>query len=364
MGSAFLYLDINGGGGFYLAVKDEAVLPDPIRFRASSLETLDRRWSVFWETIFFNPDDDQLWIEGQWQIPNLHMLHRPHGNNHWGDRINAVSFPSEGPTGDNDNRTILHADHRITVGDKELGPDDIKRLGIQPNHRRLLVPPSPVDIGGGAIRLDIESDVRMKDEGRVCRIRARALDGFGDEVLVPKLALRVIGSHNFEQTAEDCSEVSIAISDVPIVDAMDQLVAIASSPGVPLLKKVVSATRGAIPPLTPNTKHDAKFDAHGQTDRGQDIHIDAPRIQVFHGAEDLVGLSSARVLSTVLIQNNVVKYKFIRPTEPTEYYEVTPGVYTHTLEAMAQQDPSFPSPPFPLAKAVSTVHFYRRPTQN
>ncbi|MBS1809586.1 MAG: hypothetical protein JST84_15610 [Acidobacteria bacterium] len=90
------------------------VLPAPLgttengqHGKVSSLKVNSTGWVVFWEGKSFKESDDQLWVEGPAVISDLAQLHRPHGNNHWNDRILAVSFASAPPTGSNKNRTII-----------------------------------------------------------------------------------------------------------------------------------------------------------------------------------------------------------------------------------------------------------------
>src|SRR3989442_6746964 len=105
--------DVNDGDNIPL-------IPPPLGGNASSLYVYGPHWVTFWESPFYNAGDDQLWVApppaGQyWLFHNLHEFYRPHGNNHWGDRIKCVSFSGE-PTGDNDNRTIVHSDGSVTNG--------------------------------------------------------------------------------------------------------------------------------------------------------------------------------------------------------------------------------------------------------
>jgi hypothetical protein len=103
------------------------VLPPPMGNgdgQASSLHIFGPQWITFWESPFYDQGDDQLWIApppaGFYRyIKNLHGLFRPHGNNHWGDRIRCVSF-SGAPSGDNDNRSIWHPDGHWTHGNSLL----------------------------------------------------------------------------------------------------------------------------------------------------------------------------------------------------------------------------------------------------
>jgi hypothetical protein len=105
---------------------DAAPLPAPWSNGSGEASSLilagpTRSWAVLWETSK-NSGDDSLWIapipDGwAFMLWSLHtgtgsgfppgMLDRPHGNNHWGDRIRGVTWTPNPPSGDNDNRTIL-----------------------------------------------------------------------------------------------------------------------------------------------------------------------------------------------------------------------------------------------------------------
>lgn len=74
---------------------------------ASSLKVNFSGWVVFYEGRDFNDGKDQLWIQGPTTISDLSKLHRPHGNNHWGDRILSVSFPGHPPQNAKSNYTII-----------------------------------------------------------------------------------------------------------------------------------------------------------------------------------------------------------------------------------------------------------------
>lgn len=101
--------------GETLIVNDNLpVLPAPLgtteggqHGKVSSLKIHAKGWVVFWEGKNYKESDDQLWVEGPAVISDLAKLHRPHGNNHWNDRILSVSFASAPPTGNNKNRTII-----------------------------------------------------------------------------------------------------------------------------------------------------------------------------------------------------------------------------------------------------------------
>ena len=90
------------------------VLPAPLgttesgqHGKVSSLKSNTKGWVVFWEGKNFNEGDDELWVEGPAVVSDLAKLHRPHGNNHWNDRILAVSFASAPPSGNKKNRTVI-----------------------------------------------------------------------------------------------------------------------------------------------------------------------------------------------------------------------------------------------------------------
>ena len=96
------------------------VIPPPLGGQASAVFIYGPQWITFWESPNYDAGDDQFWAAPppngyHWEITDLHRLYRPHGNNHWGDRIKGVSF-SGPPTGDNENRTILHPDGTVTSG--------------------------------------------------------------------------------------------------------------------------------------------------------------------------------------------------------------------------------------------------------
>ena len=121
--AAILYKDINYGvpslpieEGF-----NQYELPPPWGQQiASSMKVFSGQWITFWESTGYG--DDQLWIapppSGGWGFPNLHAYPRPHGHagqDHWGDRIAAVSFTGP-PTGSNSDRTIVWSDGSVTIG--------------------------------------------------------------------------------------------------------------------------------------------------------------------------------------------------------------------------------------------------------
>jgi hypothetical protein len=138
--AAILFENINIDGFRYTVNEGEQIpiIPPPMGSgdgQTSSMEIFSTQWITFWESPNFDEGDDSLWIEPAgigrfWQIDNLHILGRPHGTNHWGDRIRAVSF-SGPPTGSNENRTIIHADGTVTVGKQLLTAEDAKaKLGF------------------------------------------------------------------------------------------------------------------------------------------------------------------------------------------------------------------------------------------
>lgn len=109
-----MYGDANYKGEVLTINETLPILPAPLgttesgqHGKVSSLKINAKGWVVFWEGKNFKESDDQLWVEGPAVISDLAKLHRPHGNNHWNDRILAVSFASNPPTGNNKNRTII-----------------------------------------------------------------------------------------------------------------------------------------------------------------------------------------------------------------------------------------------------------------
>jgi len=106
--SVTLYINENFDRGFTFT-QNTPVLRSPIFGQASSIKAVnaDDKWVVLWESVNFNTDDDQLWIQGSRDISILGSnIPRPHGNNSWNDLIKGVSFPSAGPWDGNDNRTV------------------------------------------------------------------------------------------------------------------------------------------------------------------------------------------------------------------------------------------------------------------
>ena len=108
-------------GGARLAIDaNTPQLPLPFGNReTSSLKVHTREWVKFYENDNFNEDDDVLWIEGDRpddpNLRNLHTLPRPHGNEHWGDRILSVSFPGGPPSAETTNCTIYWKNGKIEL---------------------------------------------------------------------------------------------------------------------------------------------------------------------------------------------------------------------------------------------------------
>jgi hypothetical protein len=99
--------------------------------QASSMYIYGPQWITFWESPNYHEGDDSLWVHPPpigyiWTFDDLHRLNRPHGNNHWGDRIRCISF-SGAPTGSNENRTIVRADGSVISGDRLFTSDEIAR---------------------------------------------------------------------------------------------------------------------------------------------------------------------------------------------------------------------------------------------
>lgn len=109
-----VYENANYQGDSLSVNSNTALLPPPLgsieggkHGNVSSLKVNVKGWVVFWEGKEYNEREDQLWVEGPTVISDLSKLHREHGNNHWNDRIRAISFSSVPPTGDNSRRTII-----------------------------------------------------------------------------------------------------------------------------------------------------------------------------------------------------------------------------------------------------------------
>jgi len=124
--AALLFENVGFQGAIYAVYEGASIpaIPPPMGSgdgQTSSMKVYNFTfWITFWESPNFNEGDDSLWIAPSgngmfWPLDNLHTLRRPHGNNHWGDRIRAVSF-SGPPTGSNENRTIIHPDGSVSVG--------------------------------------------------------------------------------------------------------------------------------------------------------------------------------------------------------------------------------------------------------
>lgn len=158
MAKVTLFEDINFGGEKFEINDNIAAIPPFMGSgdgQASSVVIQTNEWVVLWENVNYQEGEDQFWIAPpgigyQWNLDNLHEYPRPHGNNHWGDRIRCVAFPGRPPSGSNENRTILQADGSITVGNP--------------------IQPDPHDHGGGPGGGHIESirpfaNKLFRDEG-------------------------------------------------------------------------------------------------------------------------------------------------------------------------------------------------------
>jgi hypothetical protein len=109
-----LFTDINFGGAQYVVNDAVAQLPPGVENEVSSIRiegSAPGTFTVLWEARGFDGGDDALWLEGNGELHNLHTLRRPHGNNHWGDRVSGVSFQAA-PQGSTENRTILYHGRR------------------------------------------------------------------------------------------------------------------------------------------------------------------------------------------------------------------------------------------------------------
>jgi hypothetical protein len=72
---------------------------------------------------------DQLYTEGNGAFANLHVITRPHGNNHWGDRISQVCV-GKIPMGDKQNQTIFNCNNKTySNGTKNIATLDEKNPG-------------------------------------------------------------------------------------------------------------------------------------------------------------------------------------------------------------------------------------------
>jgi hypothetical protein len=133
--AATLYENVDFGGRAFDVNTGEnvPVIPPPLSRGTSSVHVY-YGWITFWESQNYDSGDDQLWVAPPkpgylWVFANLHTFYRPHGNNHWGDRIWAVSF-SGAPTGDNDNRTIVYPDGHVTNGNNLMLDAETLRRGL------------------------------------------------------------------------------------------------------------------------------------------------------------------------------------------------------------------------------------------
>lgn len=138
--AALLYEHINYAGYTYPVNDGENLpaIPPPMgadHGQASSMYVYSPQWITFWESPNYDQGDDSLWIAPpkpghRWEFANLHQLGRPHGTNHWGDRIRCVSF-SGGPTGSNENRTVVHEDGRVSIGSNRFTARELsEKFGI------------------------------------------------------------------------------------------------------------------------------------------------------------------------------------------------------------------------------------------
>jgi hypothetical protein len=159
---ATIYRNVAFGGEALDITSNIPELPSPLYREVSSLkvENENTKWVVFWESKNFDDGDDQLWIQGSRTIKNLHTLRRPHGNNHWGDRIEAVSFSDVGPQGDNDNRTVCFFGKRCV---------DLPKLPGVPVHPGWFVRFCPRKMDANAIDLWVGSDDDQTEHWMVWR---------------------------------------------------------------------------------------------------------------------------------------------------------------------------------------------------
>lgn len=140
MPAALLYENV-GFQGYVFGVENGQnipVIPPPMGSgdgQASSMYVYGPQWITFWEAHNYNPGDDSLWIHPprqgyMWVLDNLHRLCRPHGTNHWGDRIRGVSF-SGAPTGSNENRTVINANGSVICGNRLFSMEEFqKEFGV------------------------------------------------------------------------------------------------------------------------------------------------------------------------------------------------------------------------------------------
>lgn len=116
MGKITLYENVGFTGRAWEVIQTTGQFQDWQNRSASSLKVegfRDDDWNAFFESAN-NYGDDQLYLQGNGELANLHTLARPHGNNHWGDRISQVQI-GVAPAGDNDNQTILYHGRRDYV---------------------------------------------------------------------------------------------------------------------------------------------------------------------------------------------------------------------------------------------------------
>src|SRR5262245_39096417 len=111
------------------------------------------------------------------------------------------------------------------------------------------------------------------------------------------------------------------------------MTAVAYSPGLaPVTSVVVKALQDSGRALIPNTVHDSFVSSDGTVSTGQ-FTADGPRIQVTHRTEVVDSNDYAQVFSTDLSQNGTTPYTITSSTPAGQYFEITPGTYTHNLVA-------------------------------
>ena len=78
----------------------------------ANLRSIHTDWNAFFETVD-DTGDDQLYVQGNGELANFHTILRPHGNNHWGDRISQVKVGLAPPAGlVTENSTVLYHGRR------------------------------------------------------------------------------------------------------------------------------------------------------------------------------------------------------------------------------------------------------------
>lgn len=121
--------DVSGRFFDIEASRESCVIPSLFRNSISSMYVCASFWITFWEGEPFNEMNDSLWVaplpKGQfWLFRDLHKVGRPHGNNHWGNQIRAVSW-SGPPDGSSFSRTIVESDGTICIGESFIFLDVI-----------------------------------------------------------------------------------------------------------------------------------------------------------------------------------------------------------------------------------------------